>query len=99
MWIEKYKERILSGELTLEDVRKIREKEVGKKIKVKTVNRLWNKLGYTLSLEKIQKEEPKDVVTVCSDCLDYMGYCNTQKQTFKGWLNNLDRGFCPFKRM
>jgi hypothetical protein len=103
-WIEEYIPELLAKKLTIEDVRRLREKETGKRLQTKTVTRLLNELGYSVNDfkrngdEPNQNEQSKVKGQPCSDC-SYMrlGSCITSKQTYQGWLDKFDKGYCPLK--
>jgi len=105
-WIQDFIPDLLDRKISLEEVRRIREREVGHPIKLKTIARAINTMGYSVAgmvrdicVSEMPKTEPMfSGNSVCRDCRFWKaGICITPKQTTAGWLDRFDEGFCPLK--
>ena len=103
-WILKYIPDLVTGKFTIEEVARLRGKEIGKEIDPDTVRKALNKAGYTtrngrISPKKEIKKEKKVRFFVCSNCIYYNITCNTPHQVKAGWTKDLEKGFCEYKRV
>lgn len=97
IWIEKYIPDLITKKRTLEDVRRARERETGKPVRIETIKRRLNEAGCSVVGQyAVRRGKNK----VCADCRYWdaqNGVCVTPKQSFKGWLDRLNEGYCPLK--
>ena len=105
-WVGKYISDLQSKKLTLEDVVRLHREETGRTIKIKTLEKHLNDMGFSVK-EFIVGVPGEDIVGVpgeekqvpCRSCKYWqLGSCYAPVQTYQGWLDKFDEGYCPLKK-
>jgi len=113
-WLEKYISDLQSKKLTLEDVIRLHREETGKTIKVKTIKKHLNDMGFSVKEfivgvpgediagvpgEDIAEAPGEEKQVPCRSCKYWrLGSCYAPVQTYQGWLDKFDEGYCPLKK-
>ena len=90
----------------MEDVIRLHQEETGRTIQIKTLKRHLNQMGFSVkefiagaSGEDIAGAPREDIQGPCRDCKYWQfGSCYVPVQTYQGWLNKFDEGYCPLKK-